>query len=203
MISFALGLLLVCSACVSAPPPPAADPLDSAWAEFGRFDLLDVQIERRHYERTGHPHFFIRVRLLNPTETTVGVDLRDEWRVLYPNQWGGLEQPERMIIDERIAVPKALTPELAAHLRAAFRSGRLATIPAGASIEYFREFNASGRAAVDATNTPYLFVSIKGQLFATGGARVENVVPDADSLYLRVPVAWGAVPDGARVVADD
>ena len=193
-----IGSLLLC-ACAGTPRGPT----DSAWAEFVRSELLEVRVERRLYQQSGNPHFLIRVRLTNRTDSALGVDLRDGSRVFHPNQWGGLDEPFRGIIDESYAEPQALTPELSARLIAEHQAKALVSIPAGESIEYFREFNASGRADVDAVDTPYLFVSIMGQLFVTDGVRVENLLPmEAHAVYLRTPVAWSQVPDSARVIPE-
>jgi len=189
----------VLAACAT---PSPIDPGDVAWVEFAASDRAVVQIERRLYEQAGNPHFLIRVRVTNRGKRALGIDLRDAWRVFYPNQWGGLEGPERGHIDEEIVEPQALTPALKKRLKADYASKALDAIPAGGSIEYYREFNASGRADIDGTDSPYLFISIKGQLLLTNGTRVENLLPAADSLYLRLPVAWGTVPGGARVVRD-
>ena len=193
-------VLLALGACGGLGPVPDG-PFESASEVLGRGELVEVRLERRLYEQAGDPHFLVRVRLTNRTDRAVGVDLRDPLQVFYPNQWGGLDEPARGIIDESYAIPRELTPEVVVRLRADFRAGALATIPARGSITYYREFNASGRADVDATDAPYLFVSIRGQLFATDGERVENVEPNEDdSLYLRTPVAWSNVPAGARVI---
>ncbi len=200
-MTVALGMMLLC-ACVNRPSVPRADPLDSDWADFERSGLAEVRIERRLYMRPGNPHFLIRVRVTNRGDAVLGVDLRDGGTVLYPNQWGGLSEPERGIIDEAFTKPHTLTSELNARLTADYRSGALTMIPVGGSIDYFREFNASGRDDIDGTDSPYLFVSIKGQLLLTDGVRVQNLLPAADSLYLRTPVAWGTVPASARVVPD-
>jgi len=193
---------LVLSACTAAPPEPEAEPLDAPWAAFARSPLVEVQIERRLYEQADNPHFLIRVRVTNRVDSVVGVDLRNAWTVFYPNQWGGLSRPARTTIDEEIMEPRPLTPALEAGLKTAYVEKALVMLLPGGSTEYFREFNASGRGDVDAATTPYLFVSVKGQLLVTDGERVENLLPTADALYLRTPVAWGALPSSAHLVSD-
>jgi hypothetical protein len=94
-------------------------------------------------------------------------------------------------------------------LRRGFAENALAPVPSGGSIEYYREFNASGRADVDAQAVePFLFVSLAGQTLVTDGESCENLTLDwgpsgASSntdLLLSAPVSWGTVPDGATVV---
>ena len=67
-----VGSLLLC-ACAGTP----REPTDAAWAEFVRSELLEVRVERRLYQQSGNPHFLIRVRLTNRTDSALGVDLRD------------------------------------------------------------------------------------------------------------------------------
>lgn len=201
--ALALSTALLC-ACAGRDPARSAEPPDEAWQEFVRGELLAVRIERRLYEAAGNPHFLIRVRLINRTNAALGVDLRDGMHVFFPNQWGGLSEPARGIIDEAYPEPLPLTDERKARLIRDLGAGALSRIPPGAALDYFREFNASGRARIDAADAPYLFVSVKGQLFATDGARAENLLPpeEFDAVILTMPVAWSDVPDDALVVPD-
>lgn len=198
MRTLAIGLVVL-AACEARAPEPVSDPglpdpLAGKEADFGETKLVGVGIERTLYEKEGDPHFFIRVRVWNPGERAVEIDLKNGWTVFYPNQWGGLEQPQRFAIDEGILEPQQTPKELTPPLH---------TIAPGASLVYFRKFNASGRADIDATKSPFLFISIKGQLFVRAGTRIESVLPGADCLYLRTPVTWRKVPEGAIVVSDD
>jgi hypothetical protein len=75
------------------------------------------------------------------------------------------------------------------------------------ALEVERELNASGRANVDIAGTPWLFVSVSGQLFLTDGRDAESLALDWDAgndahtdLVLLMPLDWATVGDGARVV---
>jgi hypothetical protein len=178
-------------------------------------ELATVQVERRLYERPGEEHFLIHVRVENPTGKPVGVDLRDYWAVIYPNQWGALPEPARMEINEGRMPARVLDESGCSALKRAFEGGELPVAAPGGTVEYYREFNASGRADVEAQATlPYLYVSLAGQTLLTDGEQCENVTLDwgtgtTDSttghsdLILTAPVAWGTVPEGAIVVESD
>ena len=205
MRTIPLGLILIIACETRAPPKPAPvtppDPLDAAWADMASSDLVDVRVERRLYELAEDAHYFIRVRVTNRTDRTVAIDLRNDLTVFYPNQWGGLDEPQRGIIDESFIPPTPLTDAIETRMKADYRAEKLHTIVAGGTTDYFRVFNASGRGDIDSTRTAYLFISIKGQLLVTDGERVESLLP-ADALYLRTPIEWGIVPATAIVVPD-
>ncbi len=182
---------------------------DGSWHEAARGELAVVELERRLYERAGDEHFFVRVRVRNLTDRPLGLDLRDYWTVVYPNQWGALATEGRQTIDESRMPARVLDAARCDDLRRGFAEGTLAALPAGGAAEYYREFNASGRADVDAQAVePFLYVSLAGQTLVTDGENSENLPlewgpSDATAntdLVLAAPVAWAAVPDGAEVV---
>ena len=182
---------------------------DGSWHEAARGTMAAVELERRLYERAGHEHFFVRVRVRNLTDRPLGLDLRDYWTVVYPNQWGALATERRDTIDESRMPARVLDAARCDDLRRGFVEGTLAALPAGGATEYYREFNASGRADVDAQAVErFLYVSLAGQTLVTDGENSENLPlewgPSGSTantdLVLAAPVAWTAVPDGAEVV---
>jgi hypothetical protein len=99
------------------------------------------------------------------------VDLRDYWNVIYPNQWGPVNTDHRQVIDEgRVDYPP-LKESAEEKLLADFRAGTLTTIPAGTAVDYYREFNASGRADVEKQlkGFKYLIISLNGKQLLTEG----------------------------------
>ncbi|MBI5499819.1 MAG: hypothetical protein HY907_06225 [Deltaproteobacteria bacterium] len=189
----------------AAPSLPAA-----GWMTVRAGRLGTLEVERRLYERAGSELFFVRFRIVNSTGGPIGVDLRDYDTVAYPNQWGGLNEDHRTVIDEGRAVARPLDEARRADLVEAFARGELAVAAPGAAVEYFREFNASGRADVDAAGAPWLFVSLSGQIFLSDGRDAESLALDWDSadvantdLVLATPLDWAVVPGGARVVEPD
>ncbi len=217
---FARWLLpaLLAAACSSrSPAPPAVEepageaaPAEEApavggdWYPVAEDEQVAVRVERRLYQQAGHSHFLVRVRVDSRSDRPLGVDLRDYWAVIYPNQWGALREDHRSVIDEMRAYPKLLDAARCADLRRAFAAGDLTALPPGGAIEYYREFNASGRADVDAQATdPYLFVSLAGQTLVTDGAACDDLPagePGGSDLIIAAPVPWGEVPAGSRVI---
>lgn len=212
--------MMLVGACATPPPPrptanvvvpattePAGD--DATFRVLVRGELAEVQQADQLYERAGSTTFFVRMRVHNRTATPLGIDLRNYDLVLYPNQWGGLPSPARLTIDERRVVPAALDATRLAALRADFAAtpSLLVRIPAGGDVDYYREFNASGRAEVDAVTEPWLFISMAGQLLVTDGTQGENLGLDppatgapGDAGMFATPIRWRVVPTGAQVV---
>lgn len=177
----------------------------SAWHPLVQRHGVSVQVERRLYERGGSKHFFVHVRIQNRRHVRIGVDLRDYWSVVYPNQWGALRSPHRTVIDERRARPKPLDAAGCAARKRAFSAGSaLSFVRPGGAVDYFREFNASGRADVNRQATlGFLFVSLAGQIDWTDGLRCETLPvggPGDSDLILTTPIPWGQVPQAAHTV---
>jgi len=200
-------LLAACSSGATGPAPgepPPARPAAPTWYTVAEDDLAAVRIERRLYEQAGNPHFLIRVEVVNRGHHPLGVDLRDYWVVAYPNQWGPLPEDHRSVVDEMRANPEVLDAARRDDLRRAFAAGDLTVVPPEGAVEYYREFNASGRADVDKQAVDrFLFVSIAGQILVSDGTRAADLVagsPGSSDLVIATPVPWGKVPAGALVI---
>jgi hypothetical protein len=186
-------------------------PLLSEWHHVVAGKLIGVSVEPVLYERKDDPHFYMRIRLTNRTKKDVFVDLTGYDRVFHPNQWRFHASDERMIINERRIQPGVLTPAQKQDLTDRARNEQLTRIAPGQSVDYFREFNASGRKDVEAQqkNWKYLIVSIDGQLHATDGSACENVNVEwhnesanelNSDVAIAAPVAFKSMPVDSRVV---
>lgn len=187
---------------------------DVGWQTMVVGEGVGVEVERRLFERPGDDHFLIRVRVRNQGDRVLGMDLRDYWTVVYPNQWGAQSGSRREVIDEGRMPAKVLDEGRCADLRRAFGAGELALLPVGGAVEYYREFNASGRAEVEVQAVePYLFVSLAGQVLVTDGDRCGSVTLDwapegereswETDLVLAAPIGWGVVPADGLVVGSE
>jgi hypothetical protein len=198
------------------PDPPASQPAENStvgtgqWHRLATGELAAVDVERTPYEKEGQRHFFIHVRITNLANRRVGIDLSNYWKVIYPNQWGMEDADHRTLIDERRMVYKDLDEAAREALVAAFRAGGLTVIPPGKSIDYYREFNASGRADVDRQTKQgkYLIVSLDGVLRLTDGKAVEQVScawgrkTEAETdVVIPTAIPWRAIPSVGRIVA--
>lgn len=182
----------------------------TAWQVMATNALAVAAVERVLYERANDPHFFIRVRITNTTDRPIGVDLRDYRQVIYPNQWGINQESQRGVIDERRVPP---TP-LPAKLTEDFVAGKLTGIAPGEAVDYYREFNASGRKEIEAQAqkdaVKYLVVSLDGAVPVTDGKAVETLSCVWDGgrntgntdLVVPLPVRWNAIPGGVQVVSE-
>jgi hypothetical protein len=175
---------------------------------LGRNALLDVTVERALFERSGAPHFYLHVRVTNVSDHPIGVDLRALHEVFYPNQWGASNERHRTVIDERRLSVPPLDAGAQTTLLEDYRAGRLTAAAAGAPLDYYVEFNASGRADVEKQASGYRFVlvAMDGRLrVADGSMALQLGPPAADEgrdCAIDAPVAWRAVPAGAVVVGE-
>jgi hypothetical protein len=167
--------------------------------------MLAVEVENALFEASGHPHFYVHLRLVNLSNRAIGVDLRTPLQTAFPNQWGGSDQPSRQTIDERVPVVRRLDPATQNALRAAFRGRALRSIAPHASIDYYAVFNASTRSDVDAQARRYVLVTIRGELRATDGTRVEQLALDESlsrepDLVVSTPIRWSRIPASSLTI---
>ncbi len=170
---------------------------ESDWVNV--IDKVTVRIETVLYEKKDHPNFFIHVELRNQASYEIGVDLSDKWVVLYPNQWGGSDLDHRAVINERTMAPKELDNQLRARLIEEFKLKKLSVIPPGKSIDYYTNFNASGRKDIQAVKENFVLISIKGQLCFTDGSEVWDERPSRD-LAIEKPVKWKTIPQNTIII---
>jgi len=190
---------------------PEAQPATATteWSTIARGSLVEVSVERALYEEAGYPHFFIHVRVQNLAASAIGVDLRKYHEVFYPNQWGASSTLHRGAVDERRFLSTGpLDAAGQAEILAAYRAHALTIVQGSGAVEYFEEFNASGRADVDAQSRafPYVLVVIDGQMRATDGhvaERLDAPLTDAPrEVAVPAPVRWARIPSGAIVIRD-
>ena len=110
------------------------------------------------------------------------------------------------MIDERRSQIAPPTPGQIAQLVSNFHEGVITAIPAGDSVSYYREFNASGRRDVAAATGKYFILSLDGRLLLTDGRMVEQLSCSweeqraSTDLVIALPIRWGQVPIDGRVV---
>jgi hypothetical protein len=200
------------SASLSAAARPARETLrsmrDPQWVSIAKSRQAELLVERVLYEKPGAPHFFVHVRVVNETASALGVDLRSYGGVYYPSQWGPSRTPRREVIDERRLASPPLDAAAQAEIFGDFGAGLLTRIPVRGSVDYYRDFNASSRADVEAQSRSgrYLIVVMDGRLDVADDANAERILPPQDDsareVALEVPVRWAQVPAGAIVLAD-
>ena len=172
---------------------------DEHWLEAIKSDRVSVSVENALYEQEGHPNFFIHVKLTNRANRILGVDFQDQWKVVYPNQWGGSDLDHRTVINEREMIPKKLDSTLRKELLEAYSFKKMKSIPAGNDSDYYVNFNASGRKDVDKAQGKYILISIKGQMFFSDGSQVWDENSGYDLAILK-PIEWKTIPKDAMTI---
>lgn len=188
---------------------------DERWHSVASGKLASISVSRTLYETEGEKDFLICVRVTNLTDRPIGVDLRDFWKVVYPNQVGFQDEKARGVVDEQRMIHKPLTDDGKTKLIADFKAGGLVTIPARGSTDYFRRFNAGRSLALAKEERgKFFFISLDGEQLVTDGANVEQVScaweqasvqakPGTDTeLFIPTPLKWEKVPPDGRTVTD-
>lgn len=173
-------------------------------------ELCTVQIENVLYEGPNPDYFYIKVEIINTSVNTIGVDLSDKWKIIYPNQWGNLYTPERFVINEMRIPPDELDSLRAVRLVTDFEKGKLEFIEPAKSFTYYTEFNANGRAAIDETSEvgDFFYLSLDGQLFLTDGNKCERISFEDDvhwfgNSVLTKPLVWDEIVNEELIIDRD
>jgi hypothetical protein len=156
------------------------------------------------YETPSTGNFLMHFSIVNETDGTIYVDLRDYWQTIRPIQYAGGEMPEMTVIDITSQIPPELTDSLREELTSAADNGSLLTVGSYGQLDYYVDFNAAGRAEIDALGVPWLMVAAGGWLNVTDGDTVEQLGPEQGFVYLALPqpVSWLDVPTGSIIAFD-
>jgi len=167
--------------------------------------FVSVYVERSLCRVSGKKGFFVHVRIDNKTHKRLGVDLRDRFSVIYPNQWGLYSKPHRDTIDEERMIPPKMDAALKQKLVADFHAGALTGI--GDSLDYYREFYGQSPEANANSAGNLLIVSMGGWLLFSDGESSDMASLEESKerpfqlsdVVLPLPLRWKNIPTGARV----
>jgi hypothetical protein len=183
-----------------------ARPQVGSWAEVATVSGARVDIERTLYVRPGaanpNGNCYVHVRVTSTSSTLQGIDLRSRWKTIYPECWGILQHPDDQVsIDCAHVVVERPNSSEEIRLRSDLVSHRLAEIPAGGIVDYYRDFNgnAAGRCDTSADGK-IVSVTLGGELLVVG-TRVEQVTPQR-ALTIPIPASWPAIPPAALVISE-
>ena len=183
---------------------------DNDWQLLDQGQLVVIYAEKAIYRKEGSDRFFVHVRLQNRTSRSIGIDLSDYFKVVYPNQWGVHQEAQRELIDEGRIIPKKPNEQSRRKLLSDYDNHKLVMIGPGAMIDYYRDFNASTVKDVENSKGKYLIISMDGQISATDGKREETVtlewqggtkVVDTD-VAIPFPVDWKSIPKDGFVITE-
>lgn len=199
-----LVVLLLCNYIVF-PQKQSNDKIDKSKFLFYEGTLVNIYIDKMLY-LSKEESFLTKITIENKTKSELGVDLTDYWKVIYPNQFGKLDIPERTVIDEENIIPDTLDQKKKIKLKKQFVSNELKQIHAGKKIEYYRNFNGGKKEQVLIGKGEYLYVSFDGQLFITDGNDkfehifVLNNKSVHTDLILGYPVNWGNISNKEAII---
>lgn len=106
----------------------AAGASEPDWQLLASGRLAQIHAEAALYQAGDTTRCFIHVRISNTTSAPLGVDLTDDWNIVYPNQWTVSPEPRRLLVDETEIPPRPLTSTERRRLREQYRSNGLVRI---------------------------------------------------------------------------
>jgi hypothetical protein len=167
-------------------------------------NMVDITIDSVLYETPMSKNFFVKFFIRNKTLKTIGVDLSDYWKLIYPNQWGVYDTNYRMVIDEGQIIPDTLDMKKKDKMKKFFKAGEMNNILTGKTISYYREFNAGGKKDITIKQGKYLIISLDGVLHMTDGENFESVFCNGKSnvnreLVIKYPLKWATIPENSLV----
>jgi hypothetical protein len=151
---------------------------------------LNIYVDKVLYTFPGSDYFFIHVTLTNNSPKVIGVDLSDNTRILYPNQWGIYSTPYRTEINERQIIPDPLDDSRCAILKEKFNTGKLTMIAAGQSYAYYTAYNGCKASALSLPEGQYFIFTIDGHLFYTDGSTYGQVKCNDNLVRREINMPW-------------
>ncbi len=147
--------------------------------------------------------FFIHIVIKNNSSKEIGIDFTGKLQWIYPNQWGDSDKPYRQSIDERILIPSQLDDLRKEHIIEKFKNKNLIFVHPNDSIEYYTNFNSTGRNEIELGNKMFVLISLKGELILTDGLVVWQEKEFLDKnldLVIRRPVKWHAINKNSLIL---
>ncbi len=195
----------------SSPPAPSRQGRDDErvpdpeWHPLASGSLVQVLAAPTLYRARETVGCLVRVKVSNTSSKRIGVDLRDYWNVIYPNQWTVSPEPRRLVVDETELSPRPLNNQERRLLRERYRREALTFIQPHGAGEYLREFNGTCPTSPDLRRGRYVIMSMSGRLWVTDGEQVEEVTllglpPERRDVVMALPLAWADLPGGIRVI---
>ena len=182
---------------------PADDGMVMDYQLIYKGDLVEVFVAKAIFHSSTSSNFVMKFRINNTSDKTVGIDLSNYWKVIYPNQWGTYNKPYREVINEETIVPDTTIDKV--NLLDKFNSKSLTLIEPNQTVDYYRDWNGSGEEITLANKDYFIIISIDGQLLLTDGSEVENIsLNNVDEehrvVVLNYPIMHVKIPENALVV---
>lgn len=173
-------------------------------------ELCSIQVGSTLYEGPNPDYFYIKVEIKNTSDNIIGIDLSDKWKIIYPNQWGNLETPQRQIIDESRVAPDELDKNKMDNLFSDYKNNKLEFIDPQETFTYYTEFNANGKDAIDKESEigNFMYLSLDGQLFLTDGSKCERICFEEDTPWIgnsiiAKPLIWDKIVNEDLIIDRD
>jgi hypothetical protein len=140
--------------------------------------MVNLYIEKVNYfSKNGKP-FLLKFTVQNKSNKTIGVDLTEYSKVIFPNQWGIYNQPFRSSIDEEQLIFKKMLLQDSIKIINKFKMNVLTSIKPNQSVDYYAYWNGDEKSIHKMSINEFLIISIDGQMIFTDGEIIECLTMD-------------------------
>ncbi|MDD3741057.1 MAG: hypothetical protein PHH30_07425 [Bacteroidales bacterium] len=165
--------------------------------------LVELYVEKTIFHSATDSNFLIKFTIKNISDKTVGIDLTDYWRVVYPNQWGIYNKPYRELIDEEQIIPDKTINKT--EILNKYRDNSLTMISPDETLDYYRDWNGSGEKVDLKNKDEYLIISVDGQLLLTNGEQLEHItLNEVDNtlrdIVISYPLNHKTIPEKSVII---
>lgn len=120
--------------------------LSAQWQLVAKNDLASVEVEKTLYDQGPKSPCFTCIRVTNVSNRPIGVELKDEYQIIYSIGMGPLPEPRRTVNGLRkvsgpglMLMYPPMTATEKSRLIVDFKAGRLVRLEQGQSVDYYRD----------------------------------------------------------------
>lgn len=167
--------------------------------------LVELKVDKVIFHSSTNINFSMKFTLKNISNKPIGIDLKDYWKVVHPNQWGVYKKPYREVVDESQIIPDKKIDK--AEIFKKFKDKSLTILNPNETIEYYQDWNGSGEKIDLKNKDEYLIISFDGQLLITDGEQVEHLtLNEAEEekrvVVLNYPIIHKQIPEKALIIKE-
>ena len=202
IVGHLLTATLICFSGAAACQQPAQ------WQIVASDSFATVLVERQLYSDGTHTTVFVHVRIDPTRGQNLSVDMRDPFKVFYPNQWTVRDSPNRAEIDEERISRKTMTDDQRRKVMADFQTGALT--PVGRHFDYYRAFFGAAPKPNQLGQGKYLIISMDGEIVLTNGRDIDVLTlewtnglgPKETDIVLNTSSRPKRLPTHSKIIAD-
>ncbi len=165
-------------------------------------EFVNIYVEKAIFHSPKNNNFLMKFEIKNISNKTIGLDLTDYWKIIYPNQWGIYRKPYREVIDEERMLTDTVIDK--ADLINKYNNKTLTFIKPNETVAYYRDWNGSGEKVELTDKKSFLIITVDGQLLLTNGKTVEQIIIGDNekdrAIVFNYPIVNETIPVNALII---